>query len=677
MNYENLCIFCMREKNSQDEVCPYCGNSNETYKKSEYALPPFTILNGRYLVGKTIGAGGFGITYLAMDLVLERRVAIKEFFMNDAMYRTKAYAVTVSTINKAQEEMYRASREKFEREAKILAHLNNMPGIVQVYDFFSENGTAYIAMEYLDGKTLGEYVREKGGCLSLEETKQILYPIMKSLDKIHKEGILHRDVSPDNIKFSEDGSPKLFDFGGAKLETNDDLSKIAYMKPGYTPLEQYSVNGDQGPWTDVYAMGASIYYCICGKKPPEAPERSCGKAPLSFEAVGMRISKAEENALRKAMTLRGDLRYQTMEEFWENLEKASQNGTENLAGDFEKKERRKQEKESNQKSYGKNEEEKPEENQRNSEDVLRKKSLIWVGILGIGILLFFIFSENKTAKEARTTKNTVSDTVTAGNVTSESGLPVAGVEAADSSMAATEKAASKYSAFAAKKRSDSLGYVVTKSEDDEENTYMYEEPDKSSDIVMKLHKSNVLGVSEIKYEKNGKWAHATYFGCSGWIQLDFLKRVGNMKNETDERGTYYISAEKTYLRSKRSEDGGKVELFRYGAMVGVYSIKDGWGKVSYVSQDGYATHYDGRAVYIHASCLGKEIAGTYVVNTTGNSGLNMRENPSASGAKKGKSIPSGTKLQISQFQNGWGRITYNGEEGWVMMKYLYLDSKEE
>ena len=677
MNYENLCIFCMREKNSQDEICPYCGNSNETYKKSEYALPPFTILNGRYLVGKTIGAGGFGITYLAMDLVLERRVAIKEFFMNDAMYRTKAYAVTVSTINRAQEEMYRASREKFEREAKILAHLNNMPGIVQVYDFFSENGTAYIAMEYLDGKTLGEYVREKGGRLSLEETKQILYPIMKSLDKVHKEGILHRDVSPDNIKFSEDGSPKLFDFGGAKLETNDDLSKIAYMKPGYTPLEQYSVNGDQGPWTDVYAMGATIYYCICGKKPPEAPERSCGKAPLSFEAVGMKISKAEENALRKAMTLRGDLRYQTMEEFWENLEKASQNGTENLAGDFEKKERRKQEKESNQKSYGKNEEEKPEENQKNSEDVLRKKSLIWIGILGIGILLFYIFSENKTAKEARTTKNTVSDTVTAGNVTSESGLPVAGVEAADSSMAATEKAASKYSVFAAKKRSDSLGYVVTKSEDDEENTYMYEEPDKSSDVVMKLHKSNVLGVSEIKYEKNGKWAYATYFGCSGWIQLDFLKRVENMKNETDEPGTYYISNGETYLRSKASEEVSWIGIFKYGAMVEVDSITDGWAKVSYVPQNGYIYAYNGRDGYIDASCLGREIKGTYVINTNTGSGLNMREKPSVSGAKKGKSIPNGTKLLISQFQNGWGRITYNGEEGWVMMKYLYLDSKEE
>ena len=202
MDYEKLCIYCMREKKNKDDICPYCGGSMANYKKDEYDLAPFTILNGRYLLGKRIGAGGFGITYLAMDLVLERSVAIKEFFMNDAMYRTKAYAVTVSTINEAQEEMYKASRKKFEREAKILAKLKNMAGIVQVYDFFLENGTSYIAMEYLEGKTLGDYVKEKGGCLSLEEAERILFPIMKSLNKIHKEGILHRDISPDNIKFS-------------------------------------------------------------------------------------------------------------------------------------------------------------------------------------------------------------------------------------------------------------------------------------------------------------------------------------------------------------------------------------------------------------------------------------------------------------------------------------------
>ncbi|MDD6662613.1 MAG: protein kinase [Lachnospiraceae bacterium] len=320
MNYDKLCIYCMKEKKENEAVCPHCGHTASDYRENGYELPPFTVLNGRYLLGRMIGAGGFGITYIAMDLVLERRVAVKEFFMRDAMYRTQAAAVTVSTINEAQDEMYRTSKAKFEKEAKILAHLNNMPGIVQVHDFFQENGTAYIAMEYLGGKTLGEYVKEKGGRLSVEETKQILFPIMDSLGKIHKEGILHRDISPDNIKFSEDGVLKLFDFGGAKLEKQDGVSKVAYMKPGYTPLEQYSVNGNQGPWTDVYAFGATMYYCICGTRPPEAPDRMSEDKLTLPTKCGVKISKKEESALMKALELSYNTRYQTMEEFKKALE---------------------------------------------------------------------------------------------------------------------------------------------------------------------------------------------------------------------------------------------------------------------------------------------------------------------------------------------------------------------
>ena len=320
MDYEKLCMNCMREKKSQAEKCPYCGFDPKEYRPESAALPPFTILSGRYLLGREIGAGGFGITYLALDLILERRVAIKEFFMQDMMYRTKLDAVTVSTANGNEEEMYRSSRAKFEKEAKILAHLNNMPGIVQVYDYFLENGTIYIAMEYLEGKTLGEYIASKGGRLSVEETIQILLPIMQSLEKIHKEGIIHRDISPDNIKFAEDGVLKLYDFGGAKLEKGGAASKVVYMKPGYTPLEQYSANGNQGPWTDVYAMAATMYYCISGKRLPEAPDRSVRKNQSLFEAGNVKVSKQIEKVLSKALELYYEDRYQTMEEFSKALQ---------------------------------------------------------------------------------------------------------------------------------------------------------------------------------------------------------------------------------------------------------------------------------------------------------------------------------------------------------------------
>ena len=320
MDYEKLCMNCMREKKSQTEKCQYCGFDPKDYRSESAALPPFTILSGRYLLGREIGAGGFGITYLALDLILERRVAIKEFFMQEMMYRTKLDAVTVSTANGNEEEMYRSSRAKFEKEAKILAHLNNMPGIVQVYDCFLENGTIYIAMEYLEGKTLGEYIASKGGRLSVEETIQILLPIMQSLEKIHKEGIIHRDISPDNIKFAEDGVLKLYDFGGAKLEKGGAASKVVYMKPGYTPLEQYSANGNQGPWTDVYAMAATMYYCISGKRLPEAPDRSVRKNQALFGAGDVKVSKQVEKVLSKALEIYYEDRYQTMEEFSKALQ---------------------------------------------------------------------------------------------------------------------------------------------------------------------------------------------------------------------------------------------------------------------------------------------------------------------------------------------------------------------
>lgn len=689
MNYENLCIFCMREKKSQDEVCPYCGSSNETYKKSECALPPFTILNGRYLVGKTIGAGGFGITYLAMDLALERRVAIKEFFMSDAMFRTSASAVTVSMTGEAQEEMYHSSREKFEREAKILAHLNNMPGIVQVYDFFQENGTAYIVMEYLDGKTLGEYVKENGGVLSFEETRRILSPIMKSLEKIHKEGILHRDISPDNIKFSEDGSLKLFDFGGAKLETNDGLSKVAYMKPGYTPLEQYSVNGEQGPWTDVYAMAATIYYCICGKKPPEAPQRSCGNAMLTFETPGTGITKAEEYVVRKGLTLRCDLRYQTMGEFLAALAKVTENLPEKKAAEpiqkkadekkaaepvqkkvDEKKAAEPAQKNSDEKhapvnirkNWFEEEKEDTSESKKNTDEELVKKGLIVV-LVWIGIIIFLNIMDSKSGESEKETKQSKQTVVVSEGTTKQSR------QSSETEAAGNEKA-EKW-----------MKYVVTECEDKELScTYLYEKPSSEEPAVLLLKKNNIVEISETMYMNGEEWGYARYFGCSGWVNKEFLKEVGNMEADNTELGRYYISVEETNLRSQPDDAGPSIGTLKYGATIRLDYVRNGWAYVYFSRQSKYISgcrESSESAGYIDATCITKYIFGSYVVNTSENSGVLLREKPQVEADNKIRSIPGGTKLQITWIKNGWGKTAYGGSEGWVMMKYLYLDSKKD
>ena len=720
MDYEKLCIYCMREKKNKDDICPYCGGSMANYKKDEYDLAPFTILNGRYLLGKRIGAGGFGITYLAMDLVLERSVAIKEFFMNDAMYRTKAYAVTVSTINEAQEEMYKASRKKFEREAKILAKLKNMAGIVQVYDFFLENGTSYIAMEYLEGKTLGDYVKEKGGCLSLEETERILFPIMKSLDKIHKEGILHRDISPDNIKFSEDGELKLFDFGGAKLETNDGFSKIAYMKPGYTPLEQYSVNGEQGPWTDVYAMGATIYYCICGKKPPEAPERSCGRAELSFEKQGAHLSRKEMEVLKKALELRCDLRYQSMEEFRIALENIRV--PENATKRPEKRNSEELEKEeavSESKNFEKSEQkkEKKAEEISNSEekggknfDQKRKRGkFIWIcgcgiGLLGtMGILIGIAsFKNNKEMQSpvamvkketeakalAEETKNSIKEqeseakikqteeTKTVEKMTekqTEKPRETAKKTEPETKIIETVQELSETNVETEEAVTNASMYVIARTAEGGSDILMYAHPDENSDVILKLQKHNQVKVLKVQSEESEKWAYVNCFGCSGWLKQYLLEEVGNEEDEIEVAGKWFVSVEEADLKEKPYEESEVITKFKYGTDVLVESIENGWAKISYTQQSGYTDTYEVDALhegYIYAPYISKYTVGTYVVNPLGKS-LNIRSNPLY--ANWILNIEKGTRIQISKFSHGFGKIEYEGQQGWVMLRHLYLD----
>ena len=254
MDFSRLCINCMKEKEPEQNICPHCHFDQSTYVMPPYVLTPYTVLNGRYLVGKVLGKGGFGITYIAMDMMLERVVAIKEFFVQGYMYRDNSTSTSISVSTSAgdsQEQYYRLNREKFEREAKIIAHLDDLTGIVKVYDFFYENDTVYMVLEYLDGINLKEYVKAQGGKLNVNEVTSKLNSVMSSLQNLHEHGILHRDISPDNIMVLGDGSLKLLDFGGAKIQANTGLSNMVIAKKGYTPIEQYHTDGNQGVWTDV------------------------------------------------------------------------------------------------------------------------------------------------------------------------------------------------------------------------------------------------------------------------------------------------------------------------------------------------------------------------------------------------------------------------------------------
>ena len=320
MKIENLCIHCMKEKNSNSAICPFCGFDPEEAEIPPYHLQPFSILAGKYLLGTAIGEGGFGITYIGMDLNLEMRVAIKEYYPNGCATRNRSESNTVISYSSSMHDIFEEGREKFINEARLLAKCNNLPEIVSVKDFFKENHTAYIVMEYINGMTLKSYLKQNGGKLSAQKTLQMMQPVIHSLAKVHDMNLIHRDISPDNIMLCKDGAVKILDFGGARdyiFSTGKSMSIM--LKPGYTPEEQYRAHGNQGPWTDVYALCATMYRCITGTIPPESLERAYHENLQPIRELASECPPAAAYAIEKGMSIHTEDRFQSMQELYSAL----------------------------------------------------------------------------------------------------------------------------------------------------------------------------------------------------------------------------------------------------------------------------------------------------------------------------------------------------------------------
>lgn len=322
MRYENLCINCMKEKDSADGICPHCGFDSSNYHASEYQLPLHTVLSdNRYIVGKAIGAGGFGITYIAFDTRLNVPVAIKELFVTSKVRRENGRTVLMNTTESGIRQ-YEEIKRRFMQEARTMAELENVDGVVKVKDYFQQNDTAYIVMEYLDGMTLKEMLQAKKKRLPLEEVMALLKPVMDSLAKMHKAGIVHRDISLDNIMITKDGRVKLIDLGGEKRlgDFDDEDKTVAIKKSVYTPIEQIlGKSSNIGPWTDIYALAVTIYRCICGRFPKEAGDRANDKDIEKPGKLGVNISKKQEETLLKALALDKKDRIQTIEQLQSGL----------------------------------------------------------------------------------------------------------------------------------------------------------------------------------------------------------------------------------------------------------------------------------------------------------------------------------------------------------------------
>lgn len=280
-----------------------------------------TELNGRYEIKSILGEGGFGITYYGVDSLFGKSVAIKEYFPQGLVTRNNELTNDITVTYAKQDEAYAAGKRRFISEARVMAKFNKDQGIVGVTDFFESNNTAYIVMEYLDGVTLKEYLQGNKR-IPVEELLELLAPLLESLDDLHRSGLIHRDISPDNIMVLRTGGVKLMDFGAARDYTEfGEKSLSIVLKPGYAPAEQYQSRGVQGPWTDIYALCATMYKCITGETPEDSIQRVMEDELKKPSELGIAISPQVEKTILKGMSVSPKERYQNLGEFCRDLYK--------------------------------------------------------------------------------------------------------------------------------------------------------------------------------------------------------------------------------------------------------------------------------------------------------------------------------------------------------------------
>ena len=309
------CFACFKEYEEAFQVCPHCGGVEITKPKEPIHLAPGTILANRYILGQAVGSGGFGIVYSAWDLKLETIVAVKEFFVSRLVTRAEGLKNLIITKKSMEEFEYR--KERFLAEARNMAKFGSHRSIPNVFEFFEENNTAYIVMELLRGVALNDYLNQSGGKIDIDFALMIANEVGNALKSLHEQNIVHRDVAPDNIYIcsGKEIKIKLMDLGAAKLaDSTDDVIDII-LKPGYSPTEQYDNSKNIGPWTDIYALGASLYVMLTGVKPDESTNRKINDEVVPPHLLNPLVSENLSNAIMKAMAIEKHMRFKTVQEF--------------------------------------------------------------------------------------------------------------------------------------------------------------------------------------------------------------------------------------------------------------------------------------------------------------------------------------------------------------------------
>ncbi len=311
----DFCPNCFER--TTNGVCPNCDYNIAALEYSHIELKPGTVLAGKYMIGRVLGIGGFGITYMGYDREKGKRYAIKEYMPKDVALRQSNNRVEPnSPTNK---DIYTKGLDMFLNETNVLITLSGSPGIVEAENFIAENNTGYLVMEYLDGISSKRLLANRG-TLDSDFALEILLSVSRALRAVHSKGLLHRDISPENIMVLKNGDIKLIDFGAARFFVGERSKSLELvLKHGYAPPEQYSASGNQGEWTDIYALAASFYKLVTGNTLPDALSRANHDSVQRLDKINPQIKPYIGKAIQKALTLNYRDRYQHVDQFIRDL----------------------------------------------------------------------------------------------------------------------------------------------------------------------------------------------------------------------------------------------------------------------------------------------------------------------------------------------------------------------
>lgn len=334
---EHLCPGCMQLRDHMDGSCPVCGYP-EKHLTVKGSLPVFSILAGRYLLGCPLGKGGFGITYIAMDLPTEQIVAIKEFFPADHAVRDSDEE-QVLPVNEEKALYFRTGMRSFSEEGRLLSLCASIPGIVPFREMLQANGTAYLVMDYIPGLSMRKYMKLQGGPFTEGRALKLMKPILTALAAMHQKGIIHRDISPENLILGPDQTLTLIDFGAAREFNRDEGENLTViLKRGYAPEEQYHSDSRQGPWSDLYAACAVLYHMLTGILPQEAAARAENDQLVPISRLNnLSLSASTCQALKKGLQVDPTERYADISALMKDLYPKKMEEDHNEGGIAEKK----------------------------------------------------------------------------------------------------------------------------------------------------------------------------------------------------------------------------------------------------------------------------------------------------------------------------------------------------